>query len=364
MKKILLIDDSEYIIEGTASLLRFEDYDVITANNGATGVKMAIEHHPDLIICDVSMPEMDGFAVLKEIRNNKETESMRFMFLTARADKSDMRTGMEIGADDYLIKPFTVEELLSAIEAQWKKTESIQRGFEEIKMNVTYALPHEFRTALNQIIGSATYVKSSAFSSDPEAIVELADDILASAHRLLKITENFLVYAQLETISGDLQARQGLLQYYSEEAASMIGDIVLSKFSTSGRLDDLVMNNSVEGISLAISSENLHKIFDEITDNALKFSESGTKIYVDVVNSEKELYVTIADQGRGMSAAQLAGIGAYKQFERMVYEQQGVGLGLIIAKRLVELHNGNFIISSQEGQGTVVQIALPVSSKV
>jgi DNA-binding response OmpR family regulator len=115
MKKILLIDDSEYIIEGTASLLRFEGYEVITANNGQDGVKLAREEQPDLIICDVSMPGMDGFGVLKELRSCKETETLRFIFLTARAEKSDMRSGMEYGADDYLIKPFTVEELLSAI---------------------------------------------------------------------------------------------------------------------------------------------------------------------------------------------------------------------------------------------------------
>lgn len=362
MKKILLIDDSEYIIEGTASLLRFEGYEVVTANDGNTGVQMAFQHHPDLIICDVSMPDMDGFAVLKELRSNKETESLRFMFLTARADKSDMRTGMEIGADDYLIKPFTVEELLSAIEAQWKKSETIQRGFEEIKMNVTYALPHEFRTALNQIIGSATYMGNNALTHDPEAVVELANDIVASAKRLLKITENFLVYAQLESIAGNAQARKALTSYRTEEAAAVIKDIVYSKAGLYERSDDIVMNNDVEGVSLQVSSENVNKIFDELIDNALKFSNRTTKVYVDVLTVSSELFVTIADQGRGMNAAQIAGIGAYKQFDRMMHEQQGIGLGLVIAKRLVELHNGRFIINSSEGEGTVIQIAFPIAA--
>ncbi|MCS7302481.1 MAG: response regulator, partial [Candidatus Kapabacteria bacterium] len=145
-RTILLIDDSDYIIDGTASLLRFEGYTVLTATNGKDGLMLAKQYHPDLIICDVSMPEMDGYTVLRHIREDPETASLRFMFLTARAEKSDMRAGMDIGADDYLVKPFSIEELLSAIEAQWKKSAVLQRGIEEIKLNVTYALPHEFRT--------------------------------------------------------------------------------------------------------------------------------------------------------------------------------------------------------------------------
>ncbi|MBL7997476.1 MAG: response regulator [Candidatus Kapabacteria bacterium] len=361
MKKILLIDDSDYIIEGTSSLLGFEGYDVLTANNGSAGVTLAQQHLPDLIICDVSMPEMDGFEVLKKLRSTKETESVRFMFLTARADKSDMRQGMEYGADDYLIKPFTVEELLSAIDAQWKKSETIQRGFEEIKMNVTYALPHEFRTALNQIIGSATFLRSDAAPPDTETINELSTDIIASAKRLLKITENFLVYAQLESITADPNARKSLTSAYrSNEAAALIADTAYSKAESMERSSDLALSCNVEGIDLAISSENLNKIFEELLDNAFKFSTAGTKVNVDIMLDSNDLTITIADSGRGMNAAQVAGIGAYKQFDRMIHEQQGVGLGLVIAKRLVELHGGRMTINSEEGTGTVIQVAFPV----
>ncbi|MFM8568043.1 MAG: response regulator transcription factor [Candidatus Kapaibacterium sp.] len=173
MKKILLIDDSEYIIEGTATVLRFEGYDVRTASSGAKGLELAHAFFPDLVICDVSMPEMDGFEVLRRLRSDTATDAIRFIFLTARADKEDMRMGMARGADDYLLKPFTVEELLAAINAQWKKTENIERKYAKIKTHISYALPHEFRTALNQIIGSARFLDSNRESLESELVPEI-----------------------------------------------------------------------------------------------------------------------------------------------------------------------------------------------
>ncbi len=361
MKKILLIDDSDYIVDGTSALLKFEGYDVLTANNGATGIELAREEHPDLVICDISMPAMDGFEVLQELRRHKETESMRFMFLTARSDKTDMRTGMEFGADDYLLKPFTVEELLSAIDAQWKKRDSIQRGMESIKMNVTYALPHEFRTALNQIIGSASFLRAPQASDEKISTTEIANDIITSAKRLLKITENFLVYAQLEFISANPEAQEALLLARSEEAAAVISDIAQTKAQSYERFRDLDLHCDQEGVTLAMSNENLHKIFDELLDNSFKFSDAGTRVELKAELTDDTFHVTLSDCGMGMTPAQIAATGAYNQFGRMVNEQQGVGLGFIVARRLVELHGGVFAIHSENNVGTVISIQLPLA---
>jgi DNA-binding response OmpR family regulator/anti-sigma regulatory factor (Ser/Thr protein kinase) len=354
-RTILLIDDSDYITEGIASLLRFEGYTVLTASNGRDGLAIARQHHPDLIICDVSMPEMDGYTVLRHLRDDPETASLRFMFLTARAEKSNMRTGMDIGADDYLVKPFSVEELLSAIDAQWKKSDLQKRNVEEIKLNVTYALPHEFRTPLNHIISAANVLKTSG--CEQTIVAELAEDILSSAKRLLRITENFLVYAQLEALSADHNARQQLCQYRTDEAAAMVADIAMTKASQIGRTSDLVLGSIPEGVCLAMSSENFHKIIDELIDNAFKFSAAGTPVEI-VMNTDTAWFeLCITDRGIGMTPAQIIAIGAYTQFNRVVQEQQGIGLGLVIARRLVELHGGEFRIESHAG--TTVTVRLP-----
>src|SRR5690606_33395566 len=116
MKKILIIEDNSEIRETTQEILELADYDVIVAGNGKEGVEMVKSHAPDLIICDVMMPVLDGFGVLRILSRNPDTSSIPFIFLTAKADKKDVRKGMNLGADDYITKPFDESELLEAIE--------------------------------------------------------------------------------------------------------------------------------------------------------------------------------------------------------------------------------------------------------
>lgn len=131
-KTILLIEDNQEVRENTAEILELSDYHVITAENGKAGVELARKELPDLIICDVMMPELDGFGVLHVLSKNTATSSIPFIFLTAKAEKDDMRKGMNLGADDYLTKPFDDVQLLDAIEIRLKKSES-RKGAENNK---------------------------------------------------------------------------------------------------------------------------------------------------------------------------------------------------------------------------------------
>src|ERR1035437_7618106 len=123
MKTILLIEDNFEVRENTAEILELEHYTVLTAVNGIQGVRLAISEKPDLIICDIMMPELDGYGVLHMLSKNIDTASIPFIFLTAKAEKADHRKGMTMGADDYLTKPFDDMELLSAVEIRLKKFE-------------------------------------------------------------------------------------------------------------------------------------------------------------------------------------------------------------------------------------------------
>lgn len=115
MKKILVIEDEEFILEAILEILEAEDFQAIAAENGAIGVQVAREHIPDLIICDILMPEMNGREVLTQLRSDPVTANIPFIFITAQADSDSVRKGMELGADEYVTKPFTHEELLHAV---------------------------------------------------------------------------------------------------------------------------------------------------------------------------------------------------------------------------------------------------------
>lgn len=127
MKKILVIEDNEDIRNNTSEILKLSNYMVITAENGKVGVVKAIENKPDLIICDIMMPELDGYGVLHAIQNNEVIKNTPFIFLTAKAERSDFRKGMELGADDYLIKPFDGTELLNAVNSRIKKLDLLKQ---------------------------------------------------------------------------------------------------------------------------------------------------------------------------------------------------------------------------------------------
>ncbi len=121
-KRILIIEDNADIRENTAEILEFSGYETLTASDGKEGVAVALSQHPDLILCDIMMPELDGLGVLYLVSNNPRTANIPFIFITAKTERSDIRKGMELGADDYLTKPFDDIELLKTVEARLKKS--------------------------------------------------------------------------------------------------------------------------------------------------------------------------------------------------------------------------------------------------
>ncbi|MEM9153074.1 MAG: response regulator [Cyanobacteria bacterium P01_F01_bin.3] len=152
MVKILVIEDEVEIRANLLELLDLEGYDMVGADNGITGLIGALEHQPDLILCDVMMPELDGYHVLRALRQEPETALIPFIFLTALADKGDIRQGMELGADDYLTKPFTRKEVISTIETRLKKQTALTKQYrsEHAELAALQQENQRFRDALDE----------------------------------------------------------------------------------------------------------------------------------------------------------------------------------------------------------------------
>lgn len=130
MKKILIIEDNDGIRENTEEILQLGNYKVFAAANGKTGVDLALRENPDLILCDIVMPVLDGYTVLHMLRKNETTRNTPFIFLTARTEKQDLRKGMELGADDFITKPFTESDLLKSVEYRLEKARLLKEDFE------------------------------------------------------------------------------------------------------------------------------------------------------------------------------------------------------------------------------------------
>jgi CheY-like chemotaxis protein len=168
--KVLVIEDEQPLLEEVMDMLRFEGFEALGAPNGLEGVRLAQQHLPDLILCDIVMPAMDGYGVLFELRNDPALATTPFIFLTARVRRPEQRTGMAMGADDYLTKPFTHDELLATIHAQIEKQQArlrlTEQRLQQLGEKILAAMPHEMRTPLVGIFGPTDPQRNGPWGED------------------------------------------------------------------------------------------------------------------------------------------------------------------------------------------------------
>src|ERR1019366_1117543 len=187
MKKILVIDDEEWLREMIYLALKQKGFEVIEAVNGADGIEKARRELPDLILCDVNMGKVDGYLTLSSLRNEAPTAAIPFILMTGLADNAGMRHGMELGADDYLPKPFTTDGLYAAVDARLKKAQTIhdeaERKLAHLRDNISLMMPHEMRTPLNGIMSNAELLATSAATLKAGEGAEMGQEILQSSQR-------------------------------------------------------------------------------------------------------------------------------------------------------------------------------------
>ena len=363
MTTVLVIDDQITAREVTTDILTAVGFKVITAASGQDGIQLAQSLLPDLILCDIAMPQMTGYEVLRAIRQHPTTAMTPFIFLSAQTAKADQRRGMELGADDYLTKPFTPDELIQALKARLEKQVALRtfskQALDSLRSSLSTTLPHELRTPLHGITGFTQLLKMPAIAQNPAEVVEIADCILTSAARLENLIEKFLLYGRLSHLIGN-SSDLLMLQVQPCMPANLIVLHAQQQAEKAGRLADLELNMQSPD-ELMCSPLSLSKIVDELSENAFKFSGSGDRVQISCENTPDWLLLTFKNQGRGMTSEQINNVHAYCQFDRDYYEQQGLGLGLAIAQRLAELQNGSLKIESHPGQDITVTVKLPLS---
>ncbi len=343
--------------------LEEKGYDLLEAENGALGLEVARRCLPDLILCDVNMEQMDGYRTLSALRSEPATASIPVILMTGLADNAGMRHGMELGADDYLAKPFTLDDLYAAVEARLKKVQTVREQAEkklaDLRDNITLMLPHELRTPLNGILAYGELLENEAANLPPAEIAEMGQVIHNSARRLEHLVENCLIYAQIELLAADPAKVYNLRSGQTVNAAGLVEQHARAQADSVHRRDDLVLR--LKDISFPMSDNYFARIVDELVQNAFKFSDLGSPVEVSLGPVNGSISLSVTDCGRGFSTEHITRVGAYMQFDRKMHEQQGLGLGLTIAKRLAELHAGTLTIERRPDSGTIVNLKLPAS---
>lgn len=339
--KILVIEDDEMIRGTLRDILELNDHEVVTAADGAEGIGRVREARPDLILCDIGLPKMDGYKVIESVQALPEGRDIPFIFLTARASREDQRRGMQLGADDYITKPFSEQEILSAIAARVKRQQPLKSRLEtllgERERAARAEWSHELLTPLSGVEGGLSLIESEAENLSPQELRELIAMMRASAERQRRLATKLVAYFRL------LQAAPAAVD---EEPLEFSGHIVVAAEQAAADAErgaDLLVD--CEPGQAAIEVEQVALAVRELMENACKFSEKGTPIAVTGRRGARGYTVSVMDQGPGLPAEDCARVGAFVQIGRGRREQQGLGLGIAIARLAAARVGGEVILS-------------------
>jgi two-component system, sensor histidine kinase and response regulator len=383
---ILLLEDDPSLATGVRDILDLHDYDVSLANNGREGLEVLnkMGKPPQLIISDISMPEMDGYAFLEEIRRHNRWRNIPFIFLSAKGERQDVRLGTMLGAEHYITKPFETDDLLVAVAARIKRSKQIEedhdKGQEDLKKRVLTIIHHEFRTPMTYMVAYADLMRTDPESLGKDELREFLSGVNAGAERLRRLVDSFILLAELETgeVVNTFQWRK---RHFSEYDALLSDAVNLAQANTDYYKATITILPLPPNLPPVIADyEYLKGALVRLLDNAVKFgrkekidghlikSKTGHHVYVSVFSAnhpesdQPYVYFQIRDEGRGIRDDEQAKIFAsFYQTDRRLHEDQGAGVGLAIVEKIVALHNGQITLESQENSGSVFTIGIPAT---
>jgi DNA-binding response OmpR family regulator len=360
MNRILIIEDEAAIRKQMATIFRFEGFETLEAENGRLGAAAAIATLPDLIICDIMMPGLDGFGVLQALRDNPRTAMIPFIFLTALVGSHDVRHGMEEGADDYITKPYQTAALLGSVRRRLEKrgrqiAENRLRA-EEVSLAVAVAVPQEILEPLDHIVTVTNMLVLTDAAQNPR-VAALHEAVTQGSMRLRRMVRRLHLYAHLPQIYAN---RLELVSAGEHTPAGAVLERVAREVSrTWRREEDLVI--MTEPVHLPLGEEYLVLLVEELVDNACKFSAAGTPVEVKGRGQREFWSLKVSNRGAGMNADQISRIGAFKQFWNGSRKPQGLGLGLALTQGIARLHGCEFAIKT-DAAATTATVLVPLEA--
>lgn len=356
--KLLLIDDEKPLLNNLKQILEFENFDVVTAGNGIEGLTQYEKERPDLVICDIMMPEMDGYGFIKNLRLKGFTDTP-FIFLTAKSDYDDLRAGMSFGADDYLVKPVKSSQLLEAINIRLQRKREINKKVEvqltQIENGFRLVTDQEFFASIYDIIGYLQLLKTKHTQLDDESVQEYLSFMERSTNRLLSL---------LRKIKNWHEQEQVLLQNNNmEKPVVQIQELLTCIAKGTAKLyhrERDLLCDIAEDASLRVNKGLLETLFSELLDNAFKFSQKGNPITVSTTIKNGNYTILIADCGKTTNAETLIGFKPMYKSTRLPNNDPGAGLGLAIANLAIKSLNGKIIFEDNSPCGILITVSIPI----
>lgn len=355
--RILLIDDEPNLLLALGAYLRQSGHEVVTVPSGEKGLATLRDWQPDVIICDIMMPGMDGLDVRQALEKDPRHRDTPFIFLTAKGQLDDRLAGLRSGADDYLVKPFEPVELEARIESLLRRVSRdhalVAQEVEALKENILANVTHELRTPVAVVRGTLELALEGAFGDDLEQETHFLTRALESAQNLQKLIDDLLLMTALE--GGDLE-----LFVEPISVADLLRHVRLSAWRV--KAADALVIHEPEPPDLTVCADRryVQAVLGHLVDNALKFSP-GAPVEVGAKAQDDGVAITVMDRGEGIAAEHLPHL-----FERFYQADmsssrahEGLGCGLYLVRALVEAHGGHVGALSLVGEGSRFTVWLP-----
>ncbi len=361
---IMVVEDNVSLLEGLKDLLESTGYRVEIAEDGSEALELLKNVKPDLIISDIMMPKLDGYEFQARVREKPELLGVPFIFLTAKGGRDDIRLGKDLGADDYITKPFDEEDLLIAVRSKLSRWGDLKKVQDEqiagIKQNILLTMSHEFRTPLSYILNYAEMLDENYETIAPEDFRLFMKGIKKGATRLSRLVEDFILLVELET--GEAEKAYQIRRREVEDMGAWLR-VTCRRFEedAGARGLKLILDIPDQLPTLVVDEFYVANALGRILENAIKFSKSASEWVRVMVNVTGEsLRISVQDQGIGIPEDEMDSLfNVFHQIDRAKYEQQGIGSGLAICQRIVSIHGGTVSVESEHDVGTVITIELP-----
>lgn len=349
MTKILVIEDDSIIREEILEWLGFEDFEAHGAKNGREGVAKALDVLPDLIISDISMPEMNGYEVLDSLRQHDHMQKIPFIFLTAHADKSSMRQGMQMGADDYLTKPFTIDELIGAIHSRISRqhaiAKSMEKDVEDLKLRLMTLVNQELKMPVSSLNFVQQVIEQQIHQLEKDEIADLMQTLRVGTDRLQHLVQHTVYFTQIETgvITKQSIKQEGKIIALWQIIPSAVDQARHYAMQNANAIIHIDQRDSTLDV---FGDPQLFKhALSEFLCNMLNRSGHTQEIKLTTWQEDSTVWIILVNEGRKVApdaSPQLA------------------ELGLDVAQRIVELHDGTWRIETLNPNSTQITLSFPL----
>ena len=363
---ILVVEDNPALNQAICEILKSYNHTTHASSNGYEALVFLQKQKPDVILCDIMMPEMDGFALLRHARADVKLRNVPFIFLTARTSNDDQRRARQIGIEDYLTKPVDSETLIVAIDNALRRRKNIEAEIQSeldlLRGRIVSLLQHEFRTPLTFVLGYADFLQDATKSNkiDLSELRQSSAAILAGGRRLEMLIETFLLYSELQNRTLKTEELETL---HALETWRTISNEFADRLQEAHLRLTLLPQNATALVTC--NYQMLHEALRRLLDNAVRYKRPASSIiWLSIETTPSHVGFCIGDEGVGISVEMLQRFTKpFEQVDRDNRTEPGAGLSLAMIRHIAHLHGGSLEIESEFGKGSTFILWLPLANE-